>query len=542
MPFVLDGLESESYDRNYTDRDLIRRIAEYFSPHRGAMVIVAVVLALNSIFDAVAPVVVSLAVDTVAERDTYSFIALMSLLVLVVGVAAWIFNFIRQEVANRVIGDVVLQLRRDVFRHAVYHDMSFFDEHPVGRIVSRITSDTQDFSNTVALVIDFLSQVLMVVVLTVYLLTVNARLTVLLLIMAPVAAVIALSFRKLARRVTLDAKRATATINAHMQESIGGIAVAKAYRQEQRLYDDFEVNNTLAYKVGLTRGLVLNLIFPIVGIAAGVGTGVLAYLGGLSVSTAAVSAGGHAPGVPGGVIAFLVGSDAMSPGEWFLFLQAVGFFWWPMLGIASFYSQFQDGLSAAERVFALIDAEPTVRQVDNVEIPSQASRSHIAGAIEFADVTFSYSEKETVLDHFSLTIPAGQTIAVVGHTGAGKSTIARLITRFYEFQGGAISVDGIDIRSLDLGAYRRQIGLVPQTPFLFSGTVGDNIRYALPEATDDDVRWAASHVGRGDWLDDLPDGLDTDVGERGWGHFPGSTAARRACPGAPEGPRDFHPR
>ncbi len=511
MSFILDGLETESYDRTYTDGELIRRIAGYFRPFRGAIALVALVLALNSIFDAIAPVVISRAVDMVAARDTYGYIALMSLLVLAVGAAAWVFNFIRQEVANRVIGDVVLQLRRDVFRHAVHHDMSFFDEHPVGRIVSRVTSDTQDFSNTVALVIDFLSEVLIVLMLTTYLMTVNWRLTLLLLAMAPVAALIALSFRKLARRVTLNAKRATSTINSHMQESIGGIAVAKAYRQEQRLYDDFETNNDMAYRVGLKRGLVLNLIFPLVGIAAGVGTGAVAFLGGLGVTTASGVVGAGS----GALFAGSAAGGGMTPGEWYLFLQAVGFFWWPMLGIASFYSQFQDGLSAAERVFALIDAEPSVGQTDSVAMVRARGASHIAGALDFRDVTFAYSEKERVLDRFSLEIPSGQTLAIVGHTGAGKSTVARLITRFYEFQSGVITVDGRDIRSLDLASYRRQIGLVPQTPFLFTGTVRDNIRYALPEATDEDVRWAASHVGRGDWLDDLPDGLDTDVGERG---------------------------
>ncbi len=514
MAFILDGLDTESFDRTYSDRELVRRILRYFRPHRSLMVVIALVLTLNSLSDAIAPVIISRAIDIVAARPTMQFVLIMSTAVLGVGALAWLFNFVRQMLTNRVVGDVVLRIRQDVFERAVNHDMSFFDEHPVGKIVSRVTSDTQDFSNTVTLVIDFTSQVLIVLALTAYLLTVNWWLTVVLLVMAPLAAAVALSFRRLARRVTLDAKRATATINGHMQESIGGIAVAKAYRQERRLYDDFNRNNRLAFRVGLKRGLVLNLIFPLVGIAAGVGTGAVAYLGGLGVTTA--------PSPDGAWFATLIAAagrslGGMSPGQWYLFLQAVGFFWWPMLGIASFFSQFQDGLSAAERVFALIDAEPSVRQ-DGPPTAGTATAeagTTISGAIEFDHVQFAYSEKETVLEDFSLTIEAGQTVALVGHTGAGKSSIARLITRFYEFQRGAIRIDGTDIRSLDLTNYRRHIGLVPQSPFLFSGTVEANIRYGLPEATPDEVRWAASHVGRGDWLDDLAAGLDTDVGERG---------------------------
>jgi ATP-binding cassette subfamily B protein len=562
MSFILDGLETETYDRAYSDGELVRRILKYFRPHRSAMVLVAAVLAISSFLDALAPVAVSWAIDLVAARSTTLFIGVLGLTLVGVGSLAWLFNFVRQHVANRVVGDVVLELRSDIFQHAVNHDMSFFDEHPVGRIVSRITSDTQDFSNTVTLVIDFMSQVLVVAFLTVYLMTINWWLTAVLLAMAPVAGWIALSFRRLARRVTLDAKRATSTINAHIQESFGGIGVAKAYRQEQRLYDDFERNNRLAYRVGLRRGLVLNLIFPLVGIAAGVGTGAVLYIGGLGVDTA--PAGGWIAGVlagagemarAGGTEAIIRGAieqgmaraGAMSPGEWYLFLQAVGFFWWPMLGIASFFSQFQDGLSAAERVFALIDAEPSVRQepsipgrpplsvatgaVDPRRTPGMVGNMpgdgggyrgdhtlaelRLKGEIEFRSISFAYTQNETVLEDFSLHVPPGDTVALVGHTGAGKSSIARLITRFYEFQAGTLLVDGIDIRSLDLRAYRRQIGLVPQSPFLFTGTVRDNIRYALPEAPEERVMWAASHVGRGDWLEDLPNGLDTEVGERG---------------------------
>lgn len=411
MAFIMDGLESESYDRVYSDRDLIRRIVAYFLPHRGAIVLAAGVLALNSISDAVAPIVVARAIDMVASQPTIGFISLASAGVLLVGSVAWIFNYIRQRLAARIIGDMVLQLRSDVFRHAVGHDMAFFDEHPTGRIVSRVTSDTQDFSNTVELVMDLLSQLLVVLVLTAYLVSINWVLTLILLAMAPLAVGIALSFRRLARTVTLNAKRTTATINAHMQESFGGIAVAKSYRQEQRLYRDFSRNNRLAYRVGLRRGIVLNLIFPLVGIAAGIGTGIMVFLGGMGTETAPLAVG------------LFASARAMTPGEWFLFLQAVGFFWWPMLGIASFYSQFQDGLSAAERVFALIDAEPAVQQIDDPARSRQGrsgeSPGTLAGHITFENVRFAYSDKEQVFDRFSLDIPSGSTVALVGHTGAG---------------------------------------------------------------------------------------------------------------------------
>jgi ABC-type multidrug transport system fused ATPase/permease subunit len=179
------------------------------------------------------------------------------------------------------------------------------------------------------------------------------------------------------------------------------------------------------------------------------------------------------------------------------------------MSIASFWSQFQDGLSASERVFALIDAEPKVVQAAAEPI------EQLDGHIEFRHLMLTYTDKEIVLPDFTLEIHPKETLALVGHTGAGKSSLGRLVARFYEFQEGQLLVDGRDIRSLDLSQYRQHIGVVPQEPFLFSGTVRDNIRYGRPEATDEQVRQAAMRIGDGDWLADLPAGLDTDVGERG---------------------------
>jgi ATP-binding cassette, subfamily B, bacterial len=241
----------------------------------------------------------------------------------------------------------------------------------------------------------------------------------------------------------------------------------------------------------LRRGLILNAIFPILGASSGLGVAALIYAGGLALY-----------------------NNLVTPGEWYLFMQSVGFFWFPLISIASFWSQFQDGLSASERVFALIDAEPKVRQTA-AEPVSDASGRLLQGRLEFRHVHFSYTSGELVLPDFSLTIAPKETVALVGHTGAGKSSIIKLLTRFYEFQDGEILIDGRDIRRLDLRDYRRHVGLVSQTPFLFSATVAENIRYSRPEASADEVGAAAMRISHGDWLADLPKGLDTDAGERG---------------------------
>ncbi|HEX9924891.1 MAG TPA: ABC transporter ATP-binding protein, partial [Anaerolineae bacterium] len=179
------------------------------------------------------------------------------------------------------------------------------------------------------------------------------------------------------------------------------------------------------------------------------------------------------------------------------------------INLSVFWSQFQAGLSAAERIFALIDAQPLVRQT------GQRPVTGLDGEIVFDHVDFRYGEQEQVLQDFSLRIAPGESIALVGHTGAGKSSLVKLITRFYEFQDGRICIDGQNIRSFELIGYRRQLGLVSQVPFLFSGTVADNIRYARPDLADANIEAITRRIGRGEWLETLPEGLQTDVGERG---------------------------
>lgn len=484
--FILDGLDSESYDRKYSDRDLLQRIVQYFLPERQRMMLVAGMVVCVSLFNAARPLLVTRGIDLLAKRPALDTLLVLCLGVLLSGALGWLFNFFQQRASARAIGNVVLHLREDVFRAVINRDLSFYDATSSGKVVSRITADTQDFTNVVSLVMSLLSEGLLVILIVSILFYVEWRLALLTLLMSPMVFAFALVWRRIARRVTLAAKQARAKVNANVQESIAGIAIAKSFRREAALYGEFQAINKEAYDVGLRRGIVMENVFPILDAMSAIGTAVLVYAGGAAVL-----------------------GDAISPGTWYLFLQALGLFWFPLTSIASFWSQFQDGLAAAERVFSLVDAEPKVVQIAEEPV------GRLAGEIEFRHVYFSYIEGDDVLRDFSLRIRPRETVAFVGHTGAGKSSLARLIARFYEFQSGQILIDGRDIRRLNLADYRRQLGLVPQSPFLFSGTVLDNIRYGAPGASEEEALQAARHISGGDWLADLPDGLETDVGERG---------------------------
>ena len=486
MGFIMDGLDAETYDRTYSDRALISRVIGYFRPHLIIMLFVAVLVVLNSLMDTAFPILIARSIDTLVADQSMRAAILLVVVILITGVLSWTFNFFRQRYTARAVGDVVLQLQKDAFAAIVARDMSFYDEYPSGKIVSRVTGDTEKFATVVTLTLNLLSQLLLFFLIAAVLFYINWRLALLALTIMPVIIVIALGFRWIARRSTQRSQRSLARVNANVQEVVSGITVAKNFRQEQNMYDEFKKVNIQSYHVNVRSGFIYNGVFPLLFLVANIGTTIVVYFGGLDVLDRSISAG-----------------------EWFLFVQSIGLLWFPLTSIASFWSQFQLGLSASERVFALIDAEPRVRQLDQQPVP------RLKGRIEFKDVFFQYTEQQTVLAGFNLTIKAGETVAFVGHTGAGKSSLGKLVARFYEFQGGQILIDGHDIRSFDLHSYHRQLGIVPQVPFLFSGTVADNIRYAHPEASDEEVATVAGQIGRGDWLEALPEGLATEVGEEG---------------------------
>lgn len=488
MGFIMDGLDAEDYDRQYGDGVLVRRIINYFRPQAKRMLAVSAAILLTSLLNTALPVFISDGLDRLQTDSSTSTLVTITVILIVLGSLGWVFNAVRQALSAAAISNVTLQLREDAFDAVLSRDLSFYDSYPSGKIVSRVTSDTQAFSQVVALATDLMSQILLVILLIGYLFLVNVQLTLITLALSPFIVFTALAFRRIARETVTQSRRVNAVVSSHIQETVSGIGIAKTFRQEQTIYDEFLDVNAQSYRVNLRTGYTFSSIFPILNILAGVGTAALVYFGGTSAQQGNLTAG-----------------------EWYLFIQGLALFWFPLTSIASFWSQFQLGLAAGERVFALIDAESKVVQTDNVKL------SDIKGEIRFENVNFSYNAGEPVLQDFSLTIKAGETLALVGHTGSGKSSIGKLIARFYEYQNGQILIDGQDIRTLDLRSYRGKLGVVTQTPFLFDGTVLDNIRYGKPDATDEEVRRVAQTVGQGDWISGLPNGLETPVGERGGG-------------------------
>ncbi|TXT66307.1 MAG: putative ABC transporter ATP-binding protein [Promethearchaeota archaeon] len=480
------GLEAEKYDRKYKDLELIKRISSYFGPYKREMTLVVIFLTLFSLTNSFFPILARTTINTLDTNKNPTYLILIIAFILIINLLNWIFNYFRQINSAKMIGGVLLDLRRDATRATLDHDLSFFDEQSTGKIVSRINSDGKDFAQTVELTIQLISSLFLIIILIIIMFTINVLLTTIFLISFPFFFIAALSFRKLARKKTLQGQRALAKVNSFVKEGITGIQIAKTFRREEKIYNNFNKINKTSYQANLKRSWVLNGIFPTLGTIQGILITLLVYYGGLGVS-----------------------DDIISGGDLYLFLQSVWILLFPLFQIAAFWPSFQAGLAAAERTFSLIDAEPVVIQTNNID------PGRLKGKIEFKNLDFRYEVNNPVFQNFNLTINSGESVAIVGHTGAGKSSLANLIARFYEFQGGKILIDGQSIRSFDLKQYRKQIGLIPQTPFLWNKTIEENIKYCCLAASTEEVVDAINKAGGYDWIDDLPEGLQTNIRERG---------------------------
>ncbi|PKV89773.1 ABC transporter ATP-binding protein [Streptomyces sp. TLI_146] len=486
MAHLLEGIEPDGYDRRYGDRELTRRIAPYFRGKATAVTFVTIAVIIAATAGSAVPLLLARTVDSAVNDDGDGRLALLVTAILVAGITAWLLTLLQERTTGTLAGDVVLKLREQAFAAAMRQDMTFHDAHPTGVVVSRVTNDTQAFATLISLALSLLGQVLMIVILLTALFVINVPLALVTALVAALIVAVSLAFRRAARSASRQQQQALAEVNGYVQETLRGIAVARNHSHQQSAQAELHAVNHQWFQASVRLNRLFSGIFPLLISLTGLGT------------VAVVLVGGHG-----------VDAGSVSAGEWVLFLEALALFWSPLTSIASFWSQLQQGLAAGERVFALVDREPTVRQRDRVPVP------RLRGEFTLRDVHFGYDADHPVLKGVSLTIPAGRTVALVGHTGAGKSSVVRLIMRAYEFQQGSIDVDGLDVRTLDLDEYRRCLGVVTQTPFLFSGTVADNIARGRPGAGRDEIEAAARAVAGGDWLAPLSQGLDTPIDEGG---------------------------
>ena len=285
------GLNTEKYDRQYTDRDLVRRMVSYFYTQKGRLAAIVVLVILMAILGAALPIIVSRIMDLLKSQPTIQAISLVGGFMTLIAFLNWGLNWMRRSLTVRAVGDVVLDLRTRAFAAAAEHDLSFYDQFSSGRIVSRITSDTNDFGQLVVIVTDVASQLVQTVILGFVLARTEWRLFLVMLAFMPVVFAVAMGFRNLARRVTRRGMQAMADVNSTIKETVSGIAVAKNFRQEHSIFESFDSANRQAYTVNVRRGFVLSMVFPVLNAISGIFVGILVYAGGWSAAIGLVTVG-----------------------------------------------------------------------------------------------------------------------------------------------------------------------------------------------------------------------------------------------------------
>jgi ATP-binding cassette subfamily B multidrug efflux pump len=484
----MDTLDEDFSGKVY-DARITGRLLAYLRPYMGRVLAAGVIMATTSLVALARPWIISQIVDVGIGQARPDY--LFRMVIVYLGLNA--YNAL--AVSGRInlmawVGTkVIVQLGNDLFEKLQTLSLDFYSEHEVGRLMSRLTTDVDRLRDLVSWSVIFLVNDFVILGGTIAIMFgMNARLSLISYAVIPPMIVATVLWRKRARDAYRVARRALAMVNADLAENINGVRVVQSFARETFNYDRFANRlNEEHWQANLRSTRLSAIFFPTVDLLAMIATGLVIWFGGT-----------------------LVLRQQLSAGTLVAFTMYIGNFFGPIRDLAGRYNQFQSAMASGERVFDLLDTEPTlVDAPDAVEMPA------IEGHVQFEHVTFGYDPQTMVLKDINLEVQPGQMVAFVGVTGAGKSSMIKLISRFYDVDGGAIRVDGRDLRQVTQASLHRQIGTVFQETFLFSGTVMDNIRYGRLDATDEQVIAAAQAVGAHEFIEKLSDGYRTEIQEGG---------------------------
>jgi len=508
--------EEEALGKAYDSR-LMRRLLSYLRPYRGMTAGALVLILLSSLLQLVGPLTMAVALDLFirpqAETAQLSQVSLQVRdlllargidpgavraegLAVIAGIylATLVLTFFvlyTQAYLMQLMGQYVMNdLRRQIFGHLQRLSIAFYDRNPIGRLVTRVTTDVDALNEMLSAgVVAIFGDVLLLTGIVGVLFWLDWRLALAAFSIVPLLLLLTFWFKRKVRESFREVRVKIARINAFLQEHITGMPVVQLFNREARAYRDFDEIND-AHRDANVRGIFYYAVFfPGVELITSLGLGLILWIGGREVIAQTVSLGA--------LIAFL---------------QYAQRFYQPLADLSEKYNILQQAMASSERVFKLLDTPVSIAPPEQPYRPAE-----VRGEIEFDQVQFSYKEDEPVLRGISFQVRQGETLAVVGHTGAGKSTLANLLLRFYDVDRGAVRVDGVDVRQWDLPRLRRSVAMVLQDVFLFSGTIEGNIRLGDPDIDEERVRWAAAEVHALPFIERLPAGLASQVRERGAG-------------------------
>jgi ATP-binding cassette subfamily B multidrug efflux pump len=486
---LLRGGDDDVLGKAY-DGKLLTRLFGYVRPYRRQLVWAIIFMGVSTVLSVSGPWVVGRAVDGIAAGDLNA-LRQWAAIFAVASIAEWITGRQRVHIMAFVGTRVITDLRGELFRHLHSLSMNFHNNMSVGRLMSRLIGDVGVLQEFITWSITGLTRsTFNLLGISLVMLFMEWRLALVAFTLVPLMILLTNYWRKHVRDAYRSTRQRLSIINGFLNESIAGVRVTRSFNRERRSFWHFDDLNRSFCDANVRASKLSAIFFPGVDFLGSLGTALVVGVGG-----------------------WLVLEDALSAGVLISFILYVERFFDPIRELAQRYNTFQATMASSERVFSLLDTPS-----DLADAPDAVDIGPVTGRVDFERVAFRYKDNEPVLEDVSIHAAPGQRIALVGETGAGKSTVIRLLARFFDVTGGAVTVDGHDVRRVTLASLRSQMGIVLQDPFLFSATIADNIRYGRLEATDEAVIAAATAVGAHDFIMALPEGYDTRVEENG-GNF-----------------------
>ncbi|UCE96679.1 MAG: ABC transporter ATP-binding protein [Candidatus Bathyarchaeota archaeon] len=485
--FDLD-VKDEKHMRKIPDRVLVRRLFGYLLRYKRRFAVTVVAVVLVSIMGLLPPYLLQVAIDYHIVNGDFAGLTLIATILISVYLFNWGFDYLRTYQMSWMGENMVNDLRKQLFSHLQELSFSFYDQSESGEMISWITNDTDTLSQIfVQGVLTLISDVLTLGGIVAIMLLLSVPMTIAAFSVIPLLILLIFIFQSRLRKAYRATRRKIAVVTSRLEQSISGIKEIQSFTREQDAIRDFKQANVENLQANVQAGKLFALLMPAVQMVGAIGTCIVLWFGGVSIIGGSITLGI--------VIAFLL---------------YVSKFFHPLVDLATFYNTVQSAMSAAERIFGALDTTPEI-----TDAKAAVEISRVKGEIVFAHVTFGYDPDSPVLEDVNIHIEPGKTLAIVGPTGAGKSTIVKLLSRFYEIQKGAITIDDRNVRKIALNSLHKLIGVVLQEPFLFSGTILENIKYGKLDATEDEVEQVAKIVGIHKFISGLPQGYSTDVGERG---------------------------
>jgi len=469
------------------DNRVVTRLPKYMAPVKGWLSLGAIGMIIMTLTTLALPYLVGVAAQNMILGDSAGLM-LAAVIYIAATLLQWGGQYMETLFLSYAGQSIILRMRTEMFAHLHKLSMSFFDTHQVGKLMSRVQNDVQQLQEILTQgIFQLVTSILTLLGIAIFMIIINWKLALITLTVTPVLAITIIIWQRYARTAFTNVRRAIATVNSQLQEDMAGVRVVQSLSRENENMEQFDEVNRAHLDANVTAVRLEGLMMPLVNLLTGIAFGIVIVVGGFQVLDGAMGAG------------FLLA-----------FLLYVQRFFEPIMQLAMQYTQLQRAMASGARIFELLDIDPDIRdKPDAIVLPT------IKGEIDFKDVNFGYEEDKDILHDINLTVKPGETVAIVGQTGSGKSSLVNLAARFYEVEKGTVTVDGHDVRDVTQQSLREQIGIVPQDPILFSGTIGDNIKYGKPDATDEEMTEVAKTVGAHTFINRLKNGYKTPVGQRG---------------------------